>query len=101
MEKFFFTYDVSGHPFSGGWTEIEAPDRTTAIALFRTYHPDKVEGLLNCRSVYEAHDFYKTDSFKHGRCSKRCVERICVTRNVNISEKMSTDDSSSKWWAVG
>lgn len=52
MPKFYFTYGTDGQPFVGGWTEVEAPDRRAACAAFRSYHPDKTEGLLNCSSVY-------------------------------------------------
>ena len=54
MPKFYFTYGTGGQPFVGGWTEVEALDMPTACAVFRAYHPDKTEGLLNCSGIYRS-----------------------------------------------
>lgn len=84
MPKFYFTYGTSGQPFVGGWTEIEAPDAHSAAALFRAYHPDKTEGLLNCSSVYTQEQFEKTEMWgPDGNFGRRCHERITVTRVIN------------------
>lgn len=83
MRIFYFTYGSDGQPFSGGWTEIEAPDVRSACALFRAFHPDKAEGLLNCSSVYSEEGFSKTGMQKEGNLGARCRERITVTRVVN------------------
>ncbi len=53
MPKFYFTYGSEGHPFYGGWTEVEAPDEDTACAAFQAAHPDKHKGFLNCSMVYD------------------------------------------------
>ena len=79
----YFTYGTGGQPFSGGWTEIEAPEVHSACALFRAYHPDKTEGILNCSSVYREDDFLKTEMQKMGNFGARCRERITVTRVIN------------------
>lgn len=50
--KFYFTYGTDGQPFVGGWTEVEAPTARAAAFAFRTFHPDKTEGLLNCSDMY-------------------------------------------------
>lgn len=84
MPKFYFTYGTSGQPFVGGWTEIEAPDAHAAAALFRAYHPDKTEGLLNCSSVYTQEQFEKTEMWgPAGNFGRWCHERITVTRVIN------------------
>lgn len=83
MEIFYFTYGSEGQPFPGGWTEIEAPDARSACALFRAFHPDKTEGLLNCSSVYSEDGFFKTEMPKEGNLGSRCRERITVTRVIN------------------
>lgn len=84
MEKFYFTYGVEGHPFYGGWTEIEAPNMNAACALFRALHPDKTEGLLNCCSVYTEEMFRRTAmNGPDGNFGFRCHERITVTRVIN------------------
>ena len=41
MPIFYFTYGSEGHPYYGGWTEVEAPDSNAACAAFRAYHPDQ------------------------------------------------------------
>ena len=34
MAKYIFTYGTEGHPFFGGWTEVEAQDWQAAYAAF-------------------------------------------------------------------
>ena len=80
---FYFTYGTDGQPYRGGWTEIEAPDMQTACALFRAYHPDKTEGLLNCASVYTEEYMQTSGMWENGNFGARCDERITVTRIVN------------------
>lgn len=69
-EIFYFTYGIdkeeSGHPFEGGWTVVEAPDMGRACEIFRGYHPDKVEGRLNCASVYSSEVWGKTSMAQKG-----------------------------------
>ena len=83
MASYYFTYGTEGQPFFGGWTEIEAPDGRTACALFRAYHPDKTEGLLNCSSVYNEDAFRKTHMPREGNFGAWCHERITVKRVIN------------------
>lgn len=84
MPKFYFTYGSDGQPFVGGWTEIEAPDIHAACALFRAYHPDKTEGLLNCSSVYSEAVFKRSCmNGPGGNFGRRCHERITVTQVIN------------------
>lgn len=78
---YYFTYGTSDtQPFVGGWTEIEAPDARSAAALFRAYHPDRDEGILNCSSVYTQELFEHTEMFREGNFGFRCHERIQLTR---------------------
>lgn len=80
MPKFYFTYGTDGQPFVGGWTEVEAPDRRAACAAFRSYHPDKTEGLLNCSSVHDEAWFKQTEMYRNGNFGVRCHERITLRR---------------------
>ena len=84
MQHFFFTSGTDGQPFCGGWTEIEAPDMSTACAIFRAYHPDRHEGLLNCADVYTEATFKKTGmDGPEGNFGHHCRERITVIRVIN------------------
>ncbi len=83
METFYFTYGTDGQPFFGGWTEIEAPDMTSACALFRAVHPDSSDGFLNCSSVYDGEWFENSRMYREGNFGFRCHERITVTRVIN------------------
>lgn len=83
MPKFYFTYGSEGQPFFGGWTEVEAPDRHAACAVFRAFHPDKTEGLLNCCSVYDEADFKRTSMYgPDGNFGYRCHETITLRREL-------------------
>lgn len=83
MKKFYFTYGTEGHPYYGGWTEIEAPNRNSACALFRALHPDKTEGLLNCCDVYTEEAFRRTTmNSPDGNFGFHCHERITVTKVI-------------------
>lgn len=79
MQTFFYTYGYS-HEFCGGWTEVEAPDRTTANRLFRVFHPDATPNILRCAFVYDEAEFTKTKMYKEGNFGKRCLEKISYWR---------------------
>lgn len=78
--RFYFTYGTEGQPFCGGWTVVEAPNRVTACAAFRAYHPDKIEGLLNCSSVYDEEHFMRTEMSVSGNFGFQCHEIITLQR---------------------
>ncbi len=84
MPKYYFTYGKSGrHPYTGGWTEIEAPDEKTARSLFQAYHPNRPErgGQLDCAGVYTEEAFAASSmSGPHGNWEAFCQEIILVHR---------------------
>lgn len=82
-KTYYFTYGTNGYPYVGGWTEIEAPNAHIACEIFRTYHPDRTEGLINCSSIYSENEFYKTEMQKEGNYGARCQERITLKRIIN------------------
>lgn len=86
--KFYFTYGTSGQPFVGGWTEVEAPTRSAACQMFRVFHPDKTEGLLNCADVYDAHYFESCDMYINGNFGAKCHEVIKLTRELNTNKEV-------------
>ena len=79
MPKFYFTYGTSRqYDYQGGWTEVEAPSRSAAIAAFRAYHPNRRIGVLNCADVYCEDYFLKTDMFTEGNLGAYCHERTVL-----------------------
>lgn len=83
MGKYFFTYGTDGQPYCGGWTEITAPDKHTACAAFRTFHPDVTPGVLNCSDVYTEEAFAKSCmSGPDGNLGYRCHETITIQREI-------------------
>lgn len=77
---YIFTYGSEGQPFQGGWTEVVAPDRETAIRTFLVYHPLK-DGFLPCCSIYTLEEFNKTKMVT-GNLGARCHEYIMVIRSL-------------------
>ncbi len=83
MPVFYFTYGTEGHPFYGGWTEIQAPNEDCAYAMFRIFHPCKIGELLNCSSVYTEEQFKKTKMYgPSGNFGYRCHEKITVIHEL-------------------
>ena len=82
--KFYYTYGSDPRfPYQGGWTEICAPDRKAADALFRAYHPDRTPNVLNCADVYQEPEFFTTDMYKDDdNLGQGCREMIEVTRRT-------------------
>lgn len=78
MKNFYFTYGTEGHPFVGGWTKIEAPNRSIAVAIFRSIHPDVLPELVNCSSIYEEDEFRKTSMWTKGNFGKHEVEVVLM-----------------------
>lgn len=76
MMKFYFTYALEGHPFSGGWTEVIARNFGEAIGKFREKHPDKIKGRLNCAYVSDAETFESSRAYTFGNFGKGCQEVI-------------------------
>lgn len=86
MARFYFTYGTEGQPFYGGWSVVEALDRHMACTAFRVYHPDKIEGLINCSSVYDEDLFQSAIMATEGNFGARCHEIIWLSREVLTME---------------
>lgn len=78
--RFYFTYGAAGQPFTGGWTEVEAPTREAAYMAFRVYHPDRIEGIVNCADIYSESQFRQTEMYSSGNFGYRCHETITLWR---------------------
>lgn len=75
-ETYYFTYGPEGI-FEGGWSEIEAPDKNTAIRLHALVHGLSIAGLGRYAECYSRHEFMETTMFKKGEnFNNACVERI-------------------------
>ena len=93
--KFYFTYGTDlRFPFFGGWTEIEAPDKATACAAFRHYHPDRDPAVpcLNCAGVYTEEEFEDTTEFLQVNWRDHCQERITLT----LTRELPDEETSEK-----
>ena len=79
---FRYTYGTSSKfPFYGGWTEIVAPTRELADALFTALHPNKENSLLLCSSVYDEKAWTGTSMCKHNdNMGGQCHERYVITQ---------------------
>lgn len=79
IQNYYFTFGTSNlYPFKGGWTKIEAPSRNAAIAIFRAYHPDRTEGVINCADIYDEARFHSTEMWTQGNLGKHEVEIITM-----------------------
>ena len=81
-KRYFFTYGTAGQPFVGGWTEIKAPSYECAVNVFKAYHPNKIEGMLNCADIYTEKAMKSTEMWKIGNFGARCHECITVSRVI-------------------
>jgi len=82
MQDFYFTYGLEGQPFKGGWTIVEAPDRESAVKVFRIFHPDRYEGIVNCADIYTEEQFQRTSMALTDNYGERLQETICLNRLV-------------------
>lgn len=75
MPKFYFTYGTDKrYPFQGGWTEVEAGDANEACRIFRSFHPDRTKGIVNCASIYSEEQFQQTEMYRSGNFDRYCHE---------------------------
>lgn len=74
LKTYYFTYGLGTQDFSGGWTEVEAPNIDKACEIFREHHPDRCKGELNCSAVYSEGQFKRTMMYAGGNWGFRCHE---------------------------
>lgn len=82
MERFYFTYGSEGHPFVGGWTEVEAQDYDVACAAFRVYHPNGSHEFMRCSCIYDEEEFMRTTMHQNGNMGAYCHETITLQRKL-------------------
>ena len=77
MPKYYFTYGTSNnYPYQNGWTEVVAMNERDAIAKFRSVHPDRSDGIINCSWIYTEEKFKQTLMFTKGNLGAKCHEVI-------------------------
>lgn len=77
--KFYFTYSSSGMAYEGGWTEVEAPSKATAVQVFSSFHRP-VNGITACSDIYTESEFRKTGMLDGGNFGAKTCEKITITR---------------------
>lgn len=88
--KFYFTYGSDKrYPFQYGWTEIEAPSKALACAVFREFHPDRDPEVrcLNCSDVYTEEEFKETIEYMQVNYRDHCHERIRLAIERELLDK--------------
>lgn len=94
MPKYYFTYSTTGHPYIGGWTEIEAPNKMCASLLH-----DLLHGEGNYESLYEER-FFRKFLVAGKRLGYGCHERITYERtgmyDIPKKEKVKRTRSDAK-----
>lgn len=96
MKNYYFTYGTDGHPFVGGWTKIEAPNRQIAIDIFNSIHPKKSE-FVNCSSIYDEEEFHKTSMWRNGNYGKHEVEVVLMQHFVIDGYIDELSEVLAKW----
>lgn len=78
MKRFYFTYGTDARfPFFRGWTEVVAPDKEAACAVFQCYHPNRPDSAaLNCAWIYTEEEFRKTCMYRGDYPGEFCHEVI-------------------------
>lgn len=79
--KFYFTYGSSGMAYKGGWTEVEAPSRATAMQAFSAFHR-AVNGITACSDIYTESEFRKTGMLDSGNFGAKTREKITIAREL-------------------
>ena len=88
--NFYFTYGSDPqYPFNGGYTIVVADSKKRAAAVFRLYHPDVHEGILNCAFVYDQESMERTGMLEDGNGGAYCHEYIECTRLERLKKKLN------------
>lgn len=86
IQNYYFTYGTSDKfPFQQGWTKIEAPSKKAAIEIFRAYHPDQTDGIVNCAWIYDEKEFHNTAMWMKGNYGVHEVE-IVLMQHFSVND---------------
>lgn len=98
MLNFYFTYGISeDYPYRGGWTTVTAPDYKKAIDVFRLYHPDIRDGVLNCADYYceteaEFHELFGGEN--HGAAEHEHIYYAYVEKPVKVETNIFDEETT-------
>jgi len=56
--------------------EVIAPDRASAVKLFRSEYPDRTKGLINCSDIYTEAKFAES-GMEEGNLGAFCHRVLC------------------------
>ena len=60
-ESFYFTFGSSSEfPYRDGYLVVKAYSKPEAVSIFRSYFPDRTEGVVNCAFIYDQEGWEKT-----------------------------------------
>lgn len=79
MAVYYFTLGFEcGHPFDGGWVEVQADSEKSACDAFTKRFGLGKSGLIRCAGIYDENSFRRTGMDRLGNFWKFCHERIVV-----------------------
>lgn len=79
FDEVLFHLRQQRHAYEGGWTEVEAPSRATAMQAFSAFHRP-VNGMTACPDIYTEEAFRKTGMLDGGNFGAKTREKITITR---------------------
>lgn len=93
LEKFYYTFAPDFRPYRNGWVIINAPNITTANALFRLLFPHPTyQDCLNCCSVYTEKQFEQTCMFQlDDNCGRGLIAEFSINLDHGEYNNPETD----------
>lgn len=80
---FYFTYGLGPtQAYKGGWTEVEAEDRKTAMDAYYIFHKLNADQTRPFDSVRDEKMFLSSSMPKNGNWGAYCHDRIVIHREV-------------------
>ena len=77
---YYFTFGSGNNQvYTGGWVEVKARDKDSAVELFIERYGRKTltnNGAINCAFVYSEAEFRHTIMYSNGNLGSRCHEKI-------------------------
>lgn len=59
--SYYFTFGSSSEfPYRNGYLIVKAYNKSDAVSIFRSYFPDRTEGVVNCAFIYNQEEWEET-----------------------------------------